>query len=177
MRSSLFTAVILMTSVASAASAQPPDANPYTSSVRRQFRGISGIVTRAADKVPEEHYSFKPTPEVRSFAEIVGHLIDANWLLCRAAHENKFEIKRDHELKPGSKAELLAAWKKSIEYCESAFEATTDANGTTGVKLGGERLTPKLMVLASNNSHAWEHYGNLVTYMRLKGIVPPTSEK
>jgi uncharacterized damage-inducible protein DinB len=174
MRSTIFVAGIVL--LASIASAQTPDPNPYTTTVRRQFRGISTIITRAAEKVPEEHYAFKPTPEVRCFAEVVGHLVDANWLLCRAAHENKFEIKQDHEKKPGSKADLIAAFRKSVEYCETAFEAMTDANGTTGVKLGGERLTPKLMVLASNNSHAWEHYGNLVTYMRLKGIVPPTSE-
>lgn len=174
MRQNLLLAGILL--LASTASAQPADSNPYTNGHRQQFRYIATIVTRAAEKVPEEHYSFKPTPEVRSFAEVVGHIVDAHYLLCRAAHEKKFEIKREFEQKPGSKADLIAALKKSIDYCGSAFDATTDANGTTAVKLGGDRLTPKLLVLAMNTSHSWEHYGNLVTYMRLKGIVPPTSE-
>jgi uncharacterized damage-inducible protein DinB len=155
--------------------AQAPAANPYTTAIRDQNRRINAIVTRAAEKVPEEIFAFKPTPEVRSFAEIVGHIIDAHYLLCRAAHENVFDIKREHEQKPGTKADLLGALKKSIEYCEQAFEATTDANGTTPIKVGNSTMQ-KLMVLNLNVSHTWEHYGNLVTYMRLKGIVPPTSE-
>jgi uncharacterized damage-inducible protein DinB len=160
--------------MSSAAFAQPADSNPYTTAIRQANRRIDAIVLRAAEKVPEDVYAFKPTPEVRTFGEIVGHIVDAHYLLCRAAHENVFEITREHEKKPGSKADLLAALKKSIAYCEQAFDGTTDANGTTIVNAGGP--TRKLMVLNLNVSHSWEHYGNLVTYMRLKGIVPPTSE-
>ena len=173
MRISLFLAALSF--MACTASAQTADPNPYTTGIREQHRRIDAVVTRAVEKVPEEHFSFKPTPEVRSFAEIVGHIADAHYLLCRAAHENVFEIKREHELKPGTKADLLAALKKSIAYCEQAFAGTTDANGTAPIKMGSS-ATPKLMVLNLNVSHTWEHYGNLVTYMRLKGIVPPTSE-
>ena len=161
--------------VSTTAWAQTPDTNAYTSSIRQQNRRITQIVVRAAEKVPEDLYAFKPTPEVRSFAEILGHIVDAHYLLCRAAHENIFEITREYELKPGTKASLIEALKQSIAYCEQAFDSTTDANGTTPVKLGGSSA-PKLMVLNSNMAHTWEHYGNLVTYMRLKGIVPPTSE-
>ena len=169
----ILTAVCL---AASMASAQTPDANQYTTAVRQQHRRIDAIVIRAAEKVPEEVYAFKPTPEVRSFGEVVGHIVDAHYLLCRAAGENVFEIKREFEQKPGTKANLLAALKKSIAYCEQVFEGTTDANGTAPIKMGPTSTQPKLMVLDLNVSHTWEHYGNLVTYMRLKGIVPPTSE-
>jgi uncharacterized damage-inducible protein DinB len=161
--------------IASTASAQTPDSNSYTTAIRQQHRRIDAIVVRAAEKVPEDVYAFKPTPEVRSFGEIVGHIVDAHYLLCRAAGENVFEIKREFEQNPGTKANLLAALKKSIAYCEQVFDQTTDANGTTPVK-AGNATQPKLMVLDLNVSHSWEHYGNLVTYMRLKGIVPPTSE-
>ena len=161
--------------IASTASAQTPDANPYTTAIRSQQQRIASFVLRAAEKVPEDLYSFRPTPDVRTFAEIVGHIVDAHYLLCRAAGENTFEIKREYELKPGTKANLIEALKKSYDYCNKVFDATTDANGTTPIKTGG---TPqmKLMVLNLNVSHTWEHYGNLVTYMRLKGIVPPSSE-
>ena len=169
----ILTAVCLMASIASA---QTPDANPYTTAVRQQHRRIDAIVTRAAEKVPEEVYAFKPTPEVRSFGEILGHIVDAHYLLCRAAGENVFEIKREFEQAPGTKANLLAALKKSIAYCEQVFDGTTDANGTAPVKTGPSSTQQKLMVLDLNVSHSWEHYGNLVTYMRLKQIVPPTSE-
>jgi uncharacterized damage-inducible protein DinB len=170
---SMFVLAILV--AASAASAQTPDANPYTTGIRQQHRRIDNIVIRAAETMPEDMYAFKPTPDVRSFGEVVGHIVDAHYLLCRAAHENVFEIKREVEQKPGTKADLIAALKKSIDYCERAFDATTDANGNTPVKLG-TASSSKLMVLNSNVAHTWEHYGNLVTYMRLKGIVPPTSE-
>ena len=155
--------------------AQTAADNPYTPGIRDQHRRIDAIVVRAAEKVPEELFAFKPAPEVRSFGEIVGHIVDAHYLLCRAAHENVFEIRREHEQKPGTKADLLGALKKSIAYCEAAFEATTDATGTTPIKMGSSTMQ-KLMVLNLNVSHTWEHYGNLVTYMRMKGIVPPTSE-
>lgn len=160
---------------AASASPQAADANPYTSAIRRQFVRISGIVTRAIEKMPDEHLSFRPASDVRTFAQIGGHIADGNFLLCRMAHENKFEIMREHEHRPGTKADLLAALKRSIEYCETAFDATTDANGTALVKIG-EDSHPKLMVLDWAVSHSWEHYGNLVTYMRMRGIVPPTSE-
>jgi uncharacterized damage-inducible protein DinB len=173
MRSSLLTVAILL--FALPAVPQSTDANPYTSTIRRQFNRIAGVVTRAIEKMPDEQLSFRPTPDVRTFAEIGGHIADGNFLLCRAAHENKFEIMREHEHRPGTKADLLAALKRSIEYCEAAFDATTDANGTAPVKVG-ENSYPKLMVLDWAVSHSWEHYGNLVTYMRMKGIVPPTSE-
>jgi uncharacterized damage-inducible protein DinB len=173
MRSPLFVAALLL--ISAGASAQTPDPNPYTTAIRQQHRRIDNIVIRAAEKVPEDLYAFKPAPGVRSFAEMVGHIVDAHYLLCRAAHENVFEIKREYEQKPGTKADLIAALKKSIAYCEQAFDGTTDANGTTPIKAGGSTMQ-KLMVLNLNVSHTWEHYGNLVTYMRLKGIVPPTSE-
>jgi uncharacterized damage-inducible protein DinB len=168
-------AVAALLFIACTASAQTADPNPYTTSVRAQHRRIDAIVVRAAEKVPEDLFGFKPTPEVRSFAEVLGHIVDGHYLLCRAAHENVFDIKREHELKPGTKADLLAALKKSIAYCEEAFAGTTDTNGTTPIKMGTSTMA-KLMVLNANVAHTWEHYGNLVTYMRLKGIVPPTSE-
>jgi hypothetical protein len=86
-----------------------------------------------------------------------------------------------------SKADVIAALKKSRAYCESVFDSLTDASGQEtvpffsqdSVSVDSITLTPtaKLMVLTSATSHAWEHYGNLVTYMRLKGIVPPSSER
>lgn len=168
-------AVVAVLAFALPASPQAADANPYTTAIRRQFGRIAGVVIRAIEKMPDEHLNFRPTPEVRTFAEIGGHIADGNFLLCRTAHENKFEIMREHEHRPGTKADLLAALKRSVEYCEAAFDATTDANGTAQVKIG-ENSYPKLMVLDWAVSHSWEHYGNLVTYMRIKGIVPPTSE-
>jgi hypothetical protein len=75
-----------------------------------------------------------------------------------------------------SKADLIAALKTSFAYCDKAYDAMTDASGGQTVKLFGAD-TPRLGALNFNNVHNWEHYGNLVTYMRIKNIVPPSSEQ
>jgi uncharacterized damage-inducible protein DinB len=130
-------------------------------------------------------YSFKPTPEVRSLGGVLGHIADGNRLLCRIASGENVDFDKImkgldavqvHEKKT-AKAEIIAALNDSRAFCESVFAKLTDSTGQEPVAwFGGEKM-PKLMILTMNNSHNWEHYGNLVTYMRLKGIVPPTSER
>jgi hypothetical protein len=71
---------------------------------------------------------------------------------------------------------IMAALKASFAACDKVFAATTDANATAPVDFFGQKQT-RLGMLAFTNSHMWEHYGNLVTYMRLKNIVPPSSER
>jgi uncharacterized damage-inducible protein DinB len=170
--------------VGSPALAQAPAANPYTKGVRDQFDYIQQLVMRSAEKIGEDRYSFKPTPEVRSLAGVVGHIADSNNLLCRFA-AGKIDVAtamkdlaalQVHEKKT-SKAELIAGLKESSAYCQSVLDGLTDASGQETVLLFGQQPVPKLLVLTMVTSHAWEHYGNLVTYMRLKGIVPPSSER
>ncbi|MGH9198358.1 MAG: DinB family protein [Acidimicrobiia bacterium] len=177
-------AAALVLSGASGALAQPTDANPYTKGAQRQYQRIQDLIMRTAEKIGEDLYSFKPTPEVRSVAGVLGHVADANNLLCRGAKgQVDFEkIMKDiasvqvHEKKT-SKAEIIAALKESRGFCESVFAELTDQSGQETVSwFGGEKM-PKLMALTLNTNHSWEHYGNLVTYMRLKGIVPPSSEQ
>jgi hypothetical protein len=74
-----------------------------------------------------------------------------------------------------TKAYLVAALKEAVAYCNKAFENMTDAKGSQMVKMFNFDLA-KMTVLSINTAHTDEHYGNMVTYMRLKGIVPPTSE-
>lgn len=150
-------------------------ANPYTTAIKQQAEMIRGLVLKSVEKVPEDVLAFTPTPEVRSFASIVGHIADANVLICGMARGDKPEFKQVHEKKT-SKADLVAALKESNAFCDQVFATLTDANGTETVEVFGNQQ-PKLAVMALNNSHAWEHYGNLVTYMRLNKIVPPSSER
>lgn len=162
------------TSPAPQSSASAP-ANPISASQAKMYNMLSGVVIAAAQKMPEENYSFKPTPEVRSFGQLVGHLADSQYYFCSSvSSENK--PSGSIEKTKTSKADLIAALKEAVAYCGSAYGAMTDAKGSEMMKLMNMDFA-KLTVLTANTAHDYEHYGNMVTYMRLKGIVPPTSEK
>jgi uncharacterized damage-inducible protein DinB len=148
--------------------------NPITQSEKGLYNFISGTVVSAAQKMPEENYSFKPTPEVRSFGQIVGHVADAQYMFCAAAIGETAPSK-DIEKTKTSKADLIAALKEGQAYCNKAYASMTDAKGAEMIKMMGFPMA-RMAVFSLNNAHTDEHYGNLVTYMRLKGLVPPTSE-
>jgi uncharacterized damage-inducible protein DinB len=151
-----------------------PPANPITASEKGFYSFVSGAVVGAAQKMPEENYSFKPTPEVRSFGQLVGHVADASYSFCSQAIGEANPVK-DIEKTKTSKADLVAALKDGVAYCNKAFDSMTDAKGSEMVKLFNFNIA-KLTVFSINTAHTDEHYGNMVTYLRLKGIVPPTSE-
>ena len=150
-----------------------PD-NPLSTFNKFAYGREKDILLRSAEKTPEENYSFKPTEAVRSFGQIVGHLADAQYLFCSIALGEKNPAPKIEQTK-SSKADLIAALKDAFAYCDKAYDSMTDASAIEMVKLFGNDA-PKLDVLTVNNMHNMEHYGNLVTYMRLKNIVPPTSE-
>ncbi|HEY2821287.1 MAG TPA: DinB family protein [Candidatus Acidoferrum sp.] len=156
-----------------AAPAAPP-ANPITASEKGFYGFVSGAVVGAAVKMPEDNYSFKPTPEVRSFGQLVGHVADASYMFCSQASGETVAPKNIEKTKT-SKADLVAALKDAVAYCNKSYESMTDAKGSQMIKIFGFDLA-KLTVYSINTAHTDEHYGNMVTYMRLKGIVPPTSE-
>ncbi len=150
-------------------------ANPITASERRFFAVISGEVIAAAQKMPEADYSFRPTPQVRTFGQLVGHVADGQYEFCGPASGETMAAK-DVEKTKTSKADLIAALKEAVAYCQSAFAGMTDAKGSQMVNMMGFPLA-RLTVLSINTAHTDEHYGNMVTYLRMKGIVPPSSER
>jgi uncharacterized damage-inducible protein DinB len=149
--------------------------NPLTQAARAQFGMIKGNLSKTATKVPEELYSFKATPEVRSIGQLIGHITDANFSICAAAAGEKAP-QSGFEKDKTSKADLSKGLNDSIAYCDGVLAAMDDKKGADKVQFFGGP-TPKLAVLFFNIGHCNEHYGNLVTYMRLKGIVPPSSER
>lgn len=154
---------------------QAAPANPITLSEKGVYGFMSNAVVKAAEKMPEENYSFKATPEVRSFGQLVGHVADANFMFCSQATGEANPSKGSVEKTKTSKADLVAALKDAVAYCNKAFDGLTDAQGSEMVQFHSFHLA-KLTLLSLNTAHTDEHYGNMVTYMRLKGIVPPTSE-
>jgi uncharacterized damage-inducible protein DinB len=149
--------------------------NPLTTWNKIAYTRVKGIVVRSADKMPEENYSFKPVDTVRSYGQIVGHLADAQYLFCSLALGEKAPG-LDIEHTKTSKADLVAALNTAFTYCDKAYDSMTDASAAQTIKLFGNDA-PRMSALIVNNMHNMEHYGNLVTYMRIKGIVPPSSEQ
>jgi uncharacterized damage-inducible protein DinB len=149
-------------------------ANPLSTFNRYAYGKVKDVLLRAAEKVPEEDYSFKPTQSVRSFGQIVGHVADAQYLFCSLVLEEKNPAPKIEQNKT-SKADLIAALKDAFAYCDKAYNGMTDVSAAQMVNFFGDDA-PKLGVLTVNNMHNLEHYGNLVTYMRIKNIVPPSSE-
>ncbi len=154
--------------------AAAPSANPYSTFTKAVYERVENILLRSAEKVPEEDYGFKPTDAVRSYGQIIGHVADAQYMFCSIALGEKNPAPNIEKTKT-TRADLIAALKDAFAYCDKVYDGMTDASGAQIIKLfGGD--TPRLGVLMVNNMHDMEHYGNLVTYMRLKNIVPPTSE-
>jgi uncharacterized damage-inducible protein DinB len=163
-------AALLLATLASSAFAQ----DTYTKAARAQFDMIKVNLSKTATKVPEETYAFKPTPAVRSLGEIIGHVADSNFAICAIAAGEK-PPQGGFEKGKKTKAELVKALNDSIAYCDKVGAALDDAKGAAAVPFFGQQM-PKLAVFNFNIQHCNEHYGNLVTYMRLKSIVPPSSE-
>ncbi len=170
----LAVAVVVPTLVAGGQAPAAPISDPISSSSRTMFKIVSGFVSRSADKVGEDLYSFKPTPEVRSFGQLVGHVADANFGICATAQGEKPPMQGIEKSK-SSKADLVKALADSFAYCQKAYDSMSDARGAEVVPFFGQKMA-RVSVLDFNTAHNYEHYGNMVTYMRLKGIVPPSSE-
>ena len=149
--------------------------DPLSAGNKGLYTTIKNNLVKSAEKMPEENYSFKPTPEVRSFGQIVGHVADAQYLFCSAVLGEKNPAPGIEKSKT-TKADLVKALNDGFAYCDKAYNGMTDAHAAEMVKFFGQERA-KLIVLSFNNAHNNEHYGNLVTYLRIKGLVPPSSEQ
>lgn len=159
--------LLLLLSLPAAGSAQAVAAlNPL-------YQMIKGNIIKSAELMPEADYGFKPTPEIRSFGQLIGHLANANFMICAAARGEKSPGTQDFE-KTTEKAALVKAVKDAFAYCDGAF-TMPDASFAPVDKLFGMQMS-RLSMLILNVTHDNEHYGNMVTYFRLKGIVPPSSQ-
>jgi uncharacterized damage-inducible protein DinB len=134
---------------------------------------MSNYVIKSAEMMPEADYSFKPAPTVRSFGEMLGHVAGAEYMFCAAALGEAPKAEDDIEKTVKDKAGLVSALKAAAQYCNRAY-SMTDAQATGMTKLFGSDNS-KYFALILNAAHVGEHYGNLVTYLRIKNMVPPSS--
>jgi uncharacterized damage-inducible protein DinB len=170
----LVRAILALTLVAAPSAALAQNPNPLTANAKVQFGALSGFVVRSAEKVPEGLYNFRPVAEVRTMSELFGHVADAMFFMCSTAAGTK--PPRTGIEKETAKPLLVAALKEGVSYCNSVYDGMTDQKGAETVAFVFGPNTPRLSVLYFVVSHTYEHYGNLVTYMRLNKIVPPSSE-
>ncbi|HUE89903.1 MAG TPA: DinB family protein [Vicinamibacterales bacterium] len=163
----LASAVLLVPSLALAQ-------NPMMASVKAQHDQVKGYILKTADLVPENLYSFKATPEVRSIAQLLGHIADATNSICGNAGGGK-AAPLGAEKSMTTKAQLTKALADAFAVCDKVIAGMTDAQAmeTTKFFIGGQ--STRGMIIAFNTAHNFEHYGNLVTYMRLNKIVPPST--
>ena len=135
---------------------------------------LQGMITGSAAKMDEGDYEFRPTPDVRSFAELMGHVADSNYDFCSTMTGDKRPAIRVGETAK-TKSQLQAALTESFKYCETALAAMGGPRGREMVKFQG-RMMPASTVMNFRNYHGLLHYGNTIVYLRLKGKVPPSTE-
>lgn len=146
--------------------------DPVTSVFTLQQRFIDWIIA-AADQAPAADYSFKPTPAVRSLGQLFGHVANANYDFCAAVKGEKNPNSTDFE--KASRSAIIAGLRAAKSYCEGAATFGAAHHHDAREMYGGKGDVTWLV--AFNLSHTAEHYGNIVTYLRLKGMTPPSSQR
>jgi uncharacterized damage-inducible protein DinB len=156
-------------------------ASPSTAAVVKSMHAIiRRNLVEAADGMPAEDYAFKPTPDIRSFGQLIGHVSNANFFFCSQAKGERSPSTENFE-RATDKAALVKALSDSLAYCDDVYSGTTDANFNQQVKVAGPGSgvseAGRGSVLLFNTTHNNEHYGNIIVYMRLKGRVPPSTAR
>jgi len=163
---------------APAAQAAPP-VGPTEPLSRVLFNGYNAQkmnLTQSADKVSDADYAFQPTKDVRTFGQLLAHTANSQFSLCAGAKGEPNPNKDDFEKTAMTKAAIVKALADSFAYCDTVYLTLTDAKALELIKVGQNEV-PRAARLISNIAHDNEHYGNLVTYMRIKGYVPPSTER
>ena len=154
---------------------QAQDANPISANMKQSWTNVKSLLTRMAEKMPEENYRFKPTPEMQDFGQRMAHVITFNMRGCAQVMGDQKTVTLGAT---PSKAEIQAAMKQANDECDSVFNSLTDAEGLKTVTGGRGGPRTKLAILQGLVlEHSQEMYGYLAVYLRLKGIVPPSSDR
>lgn len=167
----LLTALSASTLRAQAAPAEP---DPLNAAVRMGNGFIQRQLSIATSRMSEEDYAYKPTPEVRTFGQIIAHIADNNYSFCAVANGDSVPPVRNIEKTKTTKVEIERALTESDAYCAGVFASMTDERARSMVQFGSSRH-PAMAVLMFKSYHNSLHYGNVITYMRLRGKVPPPS--
>jgi uncharacterized damage-inducible protein DinB len=168
--------MVFVSVIASMANAQisssPPNPiaapNPLTTTLSIFRSNMEDKIMNSADQMPESKYGYRPTKEVRSFAELLAHVGDISYILCSNV---KGEATPGMAAAKGSKAEIKAYLKGAFAYCDGTYSGFSDAHLNDPANFFGVK-TNKMFILTQVGNHDALHYGNLVTYMRINGLEP-----
>jgi uncharacterized damage-inducible protein DinB len=157
---------------------QSRDANTAVSTAKSVWMMSHNYVLRAAEQVPEETYSFRPATGIRSLGELFGHVADAERLLCSMSTgvAPNMDPAQSIEKSKTKKADLIQALKDAAMFCDAAYAQADAAALAAPVNFFGNNVN-RMWTLQFNGAHTMEHYGNIVTYMRMKGMTPPSSQR
>jgi len=167
-RCSMFT----VTSVLVVGASLQAQENPLSTEAQQAWTRTKNNLVAAAEKMPEEHYSFKPAPESQSFKDLVAHTADSALGSCSGYNG---ERKQGGAAAMTTKADLVAALKTAMDECDKAYGSLTDAKGTEMIT-GGRGSRSRLGTLYGNTIHLEHEYAQMAVHLRLKGLVPPSSE-
>jgi len=145
--------------------------NAMVTENKQNYETIKTNIMKSAERMPDAGYSFKPTPEERTWAELMGHIADAQTSICAGATG---EMKRGTAASKTSKEDLVKALRDSFDVCDAAWAGTNGENASTMTKMRNRDLT-RLGMLIYNTTHDNESYGTMAVYLRLKGVVPPST--
>ena len=157
---------------------QPPTAAAFLVRIAQNgWASAKRNIVESADQMPEADYSFKPVDTVRTFGQILAHVADSNYFYCaRSKGEPPPVPDGTLEKTLTTKAAIVKALGESVAYCDVVYASLTTASAAEMVKAGDNEI-PRVQPLFTNVSHNVEHYGNLVTYFRMKNMVPPSTKR
>ena len=139
------------------------------------YNRLKPNVLKAAEKMPDTDFQYKPTPEIRTYARIVNHITEAQFHTCTTLNGGKFDPKSVPS-DTADKATIVAGLKASFDECDKAYGALTDGSVMEVLSMGQSKRS-RIGLAWGNISHDNEQYAELSTYLRLKNLVPPTAEK
>jgi hypothetical protein len=176
--SALVLAVSAIPTLCAAQQAAAPAVQTYelSASILKGYQQLQTDLAEAAGKMPDEFYGFRPTSEIRPFGQLVAHVALAQFRTCAQMKGDADPHKDEKEDKPWSKTEVLALLKASTAYCDPQVNAVTDTTIAQMID-GGKFRAARGLFPVEILVHGSEMYGSMAVYLRLKGIVPPTTER
>ena len=168
-----FAAAVLLVSLASVGSAQGA---PLAQAFRDDAKDVGKNLMAAADLMPADKFSYKPTAPQMTFADIVVHLSQGNDFLCSAIGGAKAPTRAKVEA-TATKAALVARLKETFDFCDGALAKLDDAKLTEQLPMfGGKTMSRAAVVILTVGDWA-DHYSQMANYLRLNNLVPPTAKK
>ena len=151
------------------------DGATLTAELKASHDRLRDDVVPSAERMTDEYFDFRPTLEVRTFGQLVGHIATSLYAACAAAGAERNPHPEVVEDTVSGKADLVDALKAAYDYCDQALASLNDVNGMDTVT--ERREGTRLSFLIDSIGHTNLHYGNMVTYMRLKGLVPASTDQ